>query len=339
MRRDISRVLVEALVKTTLNNLKEDSERGVRNLIDMALQNSEGRFQRRFFSTAQTMLQNENSAYYRLVKETIADADTQRLYTFGMNLGYNACTAGARRIRETETKLQCNIPWTVALQIDSCIFENTQQTYHTTIREGEDVGIFAWLLFTDNDPHPALTLVKEHPDSAFFLFCEAETLSGSFLENVSELYNLMLVVRYDESLIPICTTMRTMGLLYSVWYPYGQSDVKEIINGDLYCSTQELSPVFTVLLSKPGCPKEIQESIHQSVQEARSEQNYHTIPWEMKGDNMLIDAIISEDSCFAYFNAKGDLCDQDGVQKENLCNLFCNSLPRIFKIAYPKKQL
>lgn len=105
MEQSVSRVLVEMAVKTALKNIHDSPERGIRNLVDMALQCAEGRFQHSFFATAQTMLQNEDSAYYELVRDTVAHTDPGRLYTFGMNLGYNACTVGARHIRENEKKL------------------------------------------------------------------------------------------------------------------------------------------------------------------------------------------------------------------------------------------
>ena len=72
-----------------------------------------------FFTTAQIMLQNENSAYYQLVREVVSHADTDRLYTFGMNLGYNGCTVGAQRIRENEENLGCNIPWPGPIQVST----------------------------------------------------------------------------------------------------------------------------------------------------------------------------------------------------------------------------
>ncbi len=78
MENSMSRVLVEMVVKKALKGMKDDPERGVRNLVDMALQLSAGRFQQRFFATAIKMLQND--------------------------LGYNGCTIGTRLILENEKK-------------------------------------------------------------------------------------------------------------------------------------------------------------------------------------------------------------------------------------------
>lgn len=95
MENSLSRILIETTVRQTLKGLQEDPKRSIRNLVDMALQFSEGRFQNRFFGTAQTMLKNEGSAYYALVQDAASHIETEHLVTFGMNLGYNSCTWGA----------------------------------------------------------------------------------------------------------------------------------------------------------------------------------------------------------------------------------------------------
>lgn len=52
MTKNMSRLLVETVVRNALKSIRNDPERGVRNLIDMALQFSEGRFQKNFFTIA-----------------------------------------------------------------------------------------------------------------------------------------------------------------------------------------------------------------------------------------------------------------------------------------------
>ena len=59
MENSMSRFITGSVVKRTLKDIKDNPERSIRNLVDMALQFSGGRFQQDFFTTAQTMLQNE----------------------------------------------------------------------------------------------------------------------------------------------------------------------------------------------------------------------------------------------------------------------------------------
>jgi len=336
MEKSINMMLVESVVKKALVSIKDSPKRGIRNLIDMALQFSDGRFQKNFFSLAQTMLQNENSAYYNLVRDTVAYADSDRLVTFGMNLGYNSCTEGARRIRANEEKLNCMIPWTISFRINTQNFEESREKYDALICEGESLGIYTWMIFAANNMQRVLSLAENHPDSAFCVFCETDNISAAFLDEVADLYNVMLVIRCEESATDLYPTLKEMGMLYSVWYPYGQKDTEAIINGELFASAQQLSPIFTVLVPNPDCPKEISHPVYQTVKQVRNDQIYHTLAFELYEDNRLIDSIISGDACCIYFDENGDLCDRDKKFKSEHHNLFESSLTDILMSACPK---
>lgn len=337
MENSMFRILIETVVKNSLKNIQDNPERGIRNLVDLALQFSEGRFQKNFFSTAQTMLQNENSAYYGLVRDTVAHTDTERICTFAMNLGYNGCTVGAQRIRENEKSLRCNIPWAMTMRIDPDTFEHNRQSYQAMLLEGESLGIYTWMLFAPGQPEKVLPLVKEHSDSAFFIFCKGEDMTAEFLDEVSELYHVMIAVQYEESAAGICDTLRKTGLLYSVWYQYGQKDAEYILNGDLFSSAQQLSPVFTAFLPGPDCSEMTKKLVYQAITKARSEQLYRTLLWDLQCDNDLIDAIISDDSCSVCFDAQGDLCGRDKKIESEHHNLFQSSLTDILVSGCAKK--
>ena len=337
MNKSMSRMLVDTVVKKALNNIKDCPERGIRNLVDMALQFSEGRFQKDFFTAAQTMLQNENSAYYGLVRDTVTYTDIDRLYTFGMNLGYNGCTDGARRIRSNEEKMNCNIPWTISVQINTRTLEENHGKYDALIREGEGLGVYSWMLFAMDDAQQALSLASSHADSAFCVFCKAEDLSAAFLDEAAELYNVMLVIRYEENASDLCAALRERGLLYSVWYQYDQSDTETIVSGDLFSSTQQLSPVFTVLVPRRDCPDEVRRTVCQTVKQVREEQTYRTLAWELQGDNCLVDSIISGDTCSVYFDDDGNLCDWNRKFESEHRNMFQSSLSDILMSACSKE--
>lgn len=338
MENSMSRILIETVVKKALKDIKDSPERGIRNLIDLALQFSGSRFQQNFFSTAQSMLQNENSAYYGLVRNTVFNTDLDRLHTFGMNLGYNGCTVGARRIRQNEEKMNCNIPWSFSIQIDTDRFEENRQRYHSFIQEGESLGIYVWMLFPMEHAEKVLSLAAAHPDSAFCIFCTGSDLTAEFLDEAADLFNVMLIIRYKEQPSDIYIALQKMGLLYSVWYPYDQKDTELIINGDLFSCTQQVSPVFTVLLPEPDCPEEIRRIAYQTVKRARSNQTFRTIAWEFQKDNCLIDSIISNDTCSVYLDKKGNLCDWDGKINSTAHNWSGHSLAEILVRSCPKKQ-
>lgn len=332
----MTRIVVETVVKKALAAIKEDPERGTRNLVDMALQFAEGRFQQELFSTIQTMLQNEHSAYYSLVRDVVSRTDAERLLTFGMNVGYNGCTVGARHIRENERKLGCNIPWTVSIRPGGARWADDRARYDRLIGEGETLGIYVWAVFAGERPQDLLCLAKAHPASAFCVFCRADDLTEVFLEEALEYNNIMLLVRYDEAAADVCASLRRMGLLYSVWYPYGAKDLEDIINGDLFYSAQQLAPAFTVLLAEPECPMEVRRLVCQAVRTARSDQRFQTLLWEMESDNCLVDSIISGDSCLVSFDGAGRLYSGGGKTWSEHNDIFHESLVKILQGACPK---
>ena len=82
MARDISRTLIETVVRKMLREAKDAPERSIRNLVDMALYFSDGRYQRSFFTVAQEMLRNERSAYYPLLRDVLAKTPAARRLFF-----------------------------------------------------------------------------------------------------------------------------------------------------------------------------------------------------------------------------------------------------------------
>ncbi|NLM19971.1 MAG: hypothetical protein GX217_08170 [Clostridiaceae bacterium] len=329
MKNRMPRLLVEIVVKKALKSIKQSPERGVRNLIDMALQFSDGRFQKNFFTIAQTMLQNENSAYYELIRDVITHVDTEKLYTFGINIGYNSCTVGAQRIRENEKVLGCNIPWTICVEIDSQLFEKYQQKYDDLIFEGKSLGIDTWMFFVPDQPSKTFSLIEKYPDSAFCVFCDAMDITITFLKEATILKNLMVVIRYDENATDVCAELCANKMLYSIWYQYGQKDTEIIINGDLFRDAQQLSPIFTVLMPEKKCPSEVRQVIYSTVKQTRLDQSYSTIVWDLQGDNCLVDTIISEDACPVYFNKDGNICDWEKTFENGHHNLFQSSITDI----------
>lgn len=333
-------MLVELVIKNALKNIKDNPERGIRNLADMALQFSEGRFQKNFLTDIQTMLQNENSAYYELARRIISYTDTDRLYTFGMNAGYNGCNAGAQCIRENEIKLNCMIPWTVIFRTDSRHYQANRQRYQAIVEEGEGLGIYVWMFFAMEQPQMLLSLAREYPDSAFCIFCRSDDLKDEFLNEAADLYNIMPIVRYDKSTADICTVLQKRGFLYSVWYPYGQTDKEQILNGELLGQMQQPDPAFAVLVPKPGCPEEAHELVYQTVKEIRGRQICPAMPYELPGDNDLINSIISDSSnapCSICFDANGNLRDRHRKTEDSRHNLFQDNLTVILRNVCPKK--
>ena len=333
MENNMSRILIETTVRQTLKGIKENPKRSIRNLVDMALHFSQGRFQSHFFQTAHTMLEYEDSAYYALIEDAVSHIETEHLVKFGMNLGYNSCTWGAQRIRANEKQLGFNIPWTVLFEIDPVGYPDHLTQYERIIQEGEHLGIYCWILLSHSDPLVLFPLIEAHPDSAFFLFCQPGDLTAAVLDEISALRHLMPVVQWGDHAEDACLTLRNAQLPYSVCCPYAQPEVPSILNGDLFCEIQQLHPLFTVLAARPDCPADLRELVHQAAVQVRKGQSYQTVPWELSCDTRSLDEIISDDACCAFFNEQGQLFAPGRAPSGNL---FDAGLAPLLQRAYPK---
>lgn len=334
MKNSMSKTMIETIVRKTIKDIKESPERSTRNLVDMALQFSEGRFQQYFFSNIQGMLQNEDSAYYRMIYDLVSHTDTEYLLKFGMNLGYNSFTAGAKTIRKKEQEMNCNIPWMVSVTITKDVTEAFEDKYAQKIEEGKQLGIYSWAIFAEEMSEGVLSLIRKNSDCAFFLFCFPEDINEELLDKTAELKNMMLVVQYREETAELYRLLRKNSIPFSLFYLYDKEDKNELQSGDIFYEMQQFHPVFSVLAAKRTCSEEMREFAYEEVKKARLSQEYVTVFVEFDGDNRMIDRIISVDDCAAAFDKNGSLLG--GNEKAACLNFFTHSLEQIFLEAFPK---
>lgn len=332
-----SRILIQTTVRKAIRDIRETPQRSTRNLVDMAQHFANGRFQQEFFQMAQKMLSDEHSAYYTLLQELATHVDEEKLITFGMNVGYNSATFGAKRIRHLEETVGHNIPWTLCLEISRKSFSQWKEQYHALIEAGEEMGIFTWMMFSHFCAADCIELAARHPNSAFVLFCDHAEINWPLIDCASDLSNLMLAVPMDENAELTCDLLREAGLLYSVYTAYGEDDLHHIQNGDLFCDMEQLHPAFSAFIPKHDCPRAVREKAYEAIHAARMAQRHATMLWELRQDCMVVDRIISGDGCWAGFDAEGRFYGVDESGQEQIFAFNGSSLEALLGQAFPKK--
>ncbi len=329
---DMLRILIETVIRKTIKEINDSPERSIRNWVNMALNFSEGKFQRTFFKTADDMLKNTKSPYYDLIKDSAANTDEERLLQFGMNLCYNSCTIGVRKILENEILYGFNIPWTVSFRMSGEHISENSKIYDTIITQGEDLGIYTWMLYLNGELGEALPLVQKHTDSAFILFCEPKDITDDFLDNMCDVKNVMLAVRYEENNENLYYRLRENRLLYSTYYIYDDENAESIINGDFFYDAVQLHPLFTAVIPAENCSEETGERVYKAVTSYRRRQSFQTIVWDVNRDNSNINSIISDEACNVGFDFEGGFYVRHR-EKVSL-NLFGHNLRDILKHTY-----
>ena len=300
MTAKTSRIIIKTFVRTALKDADESPERCTRNLVDMALHFSKGRFQQEFFEMARTMLNNDNSPYYPLIEDTLRHMDKEKLIEFGMNLGYNGCTQGAHIVRKIKRTENINVPWLFFLNIDSS-YADLHSRYQAIFDQGKELGIYVYCLYTDGDPEKLLPLIEHNPDCAMILLCNSAAITEDFAKAAESLNNMLIGVAYDDNTDTACLVLRDHRLLYSIYRMYT-------------------------------------ENVYKAVVGARVAQKYRTIPIDLFYDIERIGNIISPPSSIIGFKPDGSIYNigSDGNPLEH--NIFNESLRDILKESFSMDQ-
>ena len=336
MNTALPRTVIETIVRKTITDIKDTPKRSTRNLVDMALNFADGRFQSQFFQTAQTMLKNENSMYYNLIPDIAASADTDKIVTFGLNLGYNSCTAGAKKVRDLENQEHFNIPWSITLIVSGEEYPQRESDYRSILEQGKALGIYTWMIHVLDNIGNLLNLAAEHQECAFVMYCAPEEITDAMLDEAEDIRNILFAVRHTDGVENACHLLRSRHFLYSVFHSYTDPDLDSILSGELLSDTANLHSAFTGFLAGQGCSAETQNAVYQYIVEARNNQEYATVLWDIINDSRFVDSIISEDSCLAGFDQDGCLYTFTSQLERLNYNVFRQPLDSILKLAFPK---
>ena len=336
MERDMTRLLVEATVRRALKEAKDSPAREARNLVDLGVHFSQGRFQSRLFSVMQRMLCDEKSAYYALIKDTLGHIDQNRLLTFGVNLGYEGCTKGAKTIRQIEADEGMNIPWALSLQISGAKLADDPTFYASVFRQGEELGIHTYLLYSKDLLRPLIPTLQERATSAFILCPTTAQVTESFIACLQAVPNVMVAVRWEAGAAEACQRLREAQIPYSVLWRYAEADRETILSGKWVSSVLPMHPIFAFLYPDSACSQTVQQEIYQYVLSVREAQKHPVLLMDVKQDILLIDQIISGDVCAVGFDSQGVLYTHLGCFPDASCNLFQNSLRNILRRALKK---
>ena len=332
MNNSLNRTLIETTVRNSIKQIKQDPERSMRNLIDMAVSFSNGRFQKYFLESAQTMLKKETSCYYKIIPDLVANADTERIVTVGMNIGYNSCTLGARKIREIEAKEQFNIPWSISLEMSYDSYHKNIAHYLSLLPQGKEMGIYTWNIHTLDNPAFILEFAEIHPECTFLIFCSPEHIIPALLDDAKNIYNIIFIIEYNDTTAEACSLLRSHDFLYSVYYSQNNTEPDIGLLDEILSDTENLNSVFTVFFLQNSSLEE-SKPFYDCITKIRAEQSYHSIPFDFLQDSCYIDSIISDQPCAIGFTKDGNCYSFIKQMILPDCNIFQNHLHSILQIA------
>ena len=300
-KNDVTKIMIETAVAKALRDMRTDPKRSVRNLVDLGCSFAGGRFQKSFFKLAQNLLKNRDSAYYVLAADLTAYVDAGTIQHFGVNLGYNSFTAGARRIREHEAAAGYNIPWSITFHLNAASAWTIEQA-DALIAEGNQLGVFTYAFLMEppyTAPAPLFRLVENHTDCAFLLFLPPCLISEASIPSLSACTNALISVDTDQAgWKEAAAQLRQHRLLYAAHRHYTAETASAILSGEWAASAVGCGCAAAVCFAQTDCPYAVSSEVDAYIARERTAQRYPLFLMEYYADNLRIDTIISDEACF-----------------------------------------
>lgn len=289
-RFDLGRAMIEGIVSRALKDMQSDSHRTARRLVDLGLSFSKGPFERQFFSACKNILADDESAYYPIWERALRCFDLQSLVTFGINVGYEGCSRGAKRIREVEDQRGFNVPWVISLCAGQKALSQTD--IQRAIQEAEALGVHVFLLLDHDLQQTDLTgLLEASPASAFALFIKGERLRELELDGLRQYHNLLVCVDGESAKAEaLCAGLTDARMPYAVYLDY---DTQEGLLERISRTERLESPLL--LLRSFSAPEATRQQVYQWLQEVRGAGELPFTLMELPSDLLAIDQIISSD--------------------------------------------
>lgn len=335
--------MVQTIVRVAVENgiryIEDNPKRGVRNLLDLGEYFASGRFQKVFFDLAHEILNNEDSYYYEIIEDLVKNTNHNNLTEFGINMGYNSFTYGAKIIRENEKKYEYNIPWSIVFDFEqNCSESLTKDEIANIISLGKSIGIYSYLIMLgkNNMWDILFDVFDEHSDCAFTLFSEQDIINEELAKKISNVSNACTLILIDDFQVQNDNITEKFKMLkrYKCFYGgycyYDDSSAINITNGTASSNLSSMNLNFAVFVKKPGCSDHVAESIREYILNTRTKINSPVLFIDFYGDHARIDKIISEDPCFLSIKSDGQVCVSNiaGKTKHNVRNA---SLKEILK--------
>lgn len=332
--------LVRAAVEKGLNDIKDNSKRGIRNLVDLGEMFSKGELQKGFFSLARKELQNENSRYFKLVEWVVRNFDTKYLTQIGINLGYKCWSQGAEIIRHQEEKRGFNIPWAIFLSL-GCDGFITPAALRKLILEGGELGTYCYFLHIEGDyahMQALEAILSEYKEYVFVLLLKPDMVDQTLMEQMLRDKNLVVLLDMEdeEEAFQMATqALKERGCVFGAYARYlGDENKAQALLP--ICENREVPFLFMVQAREDGAAMVGQQ--YRYIDAYRRNPKYAVIPFDLWEDMAMVDRNISSEATLMVVKADGsiDMMNMESRHIDKSRHLVDGGLAALFEQALPK---
>ena len=315
-REAITRGIICSVVDRILKEAEHDPERALRKLVDLGGQFVKGRFQSYFFNMVQTMLEDEDSAYYDLARRVTTQVDRETLMTLGVNLAYNGCTVGGRILRAREAACNYDIPWAAMFRMNGG-GTLTGEDYERIVEKALSVGVRSFIFYAeDGDADLTIPLhqCSTHRNCAFLLAIPPSAVTPELVSEICGVKNLMVALESEDPAFPAAAqALRRARRPYSCHRTYRSAeDLADMESGAWARRAVDAGCMFAFCHAGSECSDELCDRAARYVEEARRSQSEAVILSNYYTDHLFVDRVISGTPRFLGILGDGTITRCDG---------------------------
>lgn len=307
--------LQHRLIKQTINiavskaieDMKGNTKRSVRNLIDLGLLFSQSENQKWFFKTAKKVISNPQNPYNALATRIISDIDNDTVKTVGLNLGYNSLVYGANKLRKKQEATGLTIPWLLIFNN----FGSHPDTFHhieSLISGGQELGIYSYVFCPQNinEIEPLSKITKRFKECLFIFQVPSLLITDETMLSLKGNHNTIVSIQLEnddlncESTVKACGILKQNRCLYGFQVTYNEDNTKKIATPEYIHSAIGLGNLFGVYVADHGVSEVCRKSIYDFACNERGEKGQSLIALEWCRDIQNISKrILSGDGCLS----------------------------------------
>ena len=335
---DLRRVLCEATVDRAIRDIQRDTKRSLRNAVDLGLNfTAGGRLFHSVLEAARDLLSDEQSAYFESIQTVLQTVDQDTIKTFGLNVGLEGCTRGAKRIRELEESGGFNIPWALTL----CAGDQGVglADCQRLVEEGTALGIYVYLLMDHGMNVEALRQLSSTNTKCAFVVLSGTLCAGEEdTAHLSDLHNTIFLVDADcPELIPSLRNLLGARCLYGLYRWYGEENADAVTDDDALDAYREGGALALCLIPRLGTSAETECRVNARTTAIRESRLYPYFPFELSQDLLGVDTAISGDGCAVTICSNGQISTLNkGLLPGSDFSIYHNSLEDLLRRAAPK---
>lgn len=338
LQHRLIRQTIHIAVSKALEDMKSNTKRSIRNLIDLGLLFSHSGNQEWFFHTAKKVISNPRNPYNALAARMIADIDNETIKRVGLNLGYSSLIYGANKLRKHQSDMDCSIPWLLIFDVS----ESRADAFHKIeqfIREGQTLGIYSYVFcpHEENDISALCEIAKRFNECLFVFKASGTLITDQTAASLRGIQNAVVCVQTPgadlnyENVANAFRILKQNRCLYGFDVTYNEDNMEKVAAPEYIRSAIELGNLFGLYIAGDSVSDACRDAVYDFVCNERGECGQPLIALEWDRDMRTVsEKILSGDGYMSINLAAKAYCEYRKVK-----NALTNSLLEMLQKMQP----